>query len=298
MNSRKSGRPKTESKNKSLKCFCISAFCVPLSAFAFLVLLGSARAATADSNGNPYHGIVARNIFDVHPAPPPPPVNPEANKPPPPNIKLQGITDILGKKQVILKAMVPAKPGSPAKEEGFILSEGQRQGEITVISIDVKGGSVLVDNYGVQTNLTFEANGDKLTGGPIIPGAAPPMPGFQPSAIPAPPQVPNSGKLPPRTLRLPGQSPPQSSTFNPPGAATPPGGSFGANPAAVGSAAPNADPNQRYTFQNAEDQELMIEAQRLKYQQEGDYRADLFPPTRLNPTANTVHPQQQQQPPY
>jgi hypothetical protein len=269
-----------------------------------LALVNGAQANTGDSTDKPYHGIVARNVFDVHAAPPPPPPDPNANRPPPPAIKLQGITDILGKKQVIMKATVPAKAGSPAKEEAFILSEGQRQGEITVLSIDVKGGSVEVDNYGMRTNLTLEANGEKLASSPMAPAAGSPLPGFQqPSAIPLPPQPPSSvpGKLPQRTLRLPNQ--PQSNsgasvTPNGVSAAGTMPGSFGANPTAAGAASPYADPNQRYTFQNADEQELMIEAQRLKYQQDGDYRADLMPPTRVNPTANTVRPQHQQQQSY
>lgn len=236
---------------------------------------------TADA----YQGIVARNVFDVHELPPAPPPDPMANRPPPPNIKLQGLTDILGRKMVIMKVQLPGgKPGQGGKDEAFTLTEGQRQGEIEVLAIDVAAGTVKVNNYGVITNLSLEENGEKLAAGPVAP---PPnaAPGIHPPTIP-PPSIPTpgAGRFPPRTLRLPGR--PQSSVTTP---STPSSGV-----ATYGGGTPSrtyADPNQRYTFDNADEQALMIEAERLKYKQEGDYRADLLPPTHLNPTANTVQPQ-------
>src|SRR5438876_6958948 len=86
-----------------------------------------------DTSGNPYQGIVDRNVFALKP--PPAPQRPEDNKPPPPTIKLTGITTILGNKRVLMNVQMPAKPPEPAKLQSFILTEGQRDGEIEVLEI-------------------------------------------------------------------------------------------------------------------------------------------------------------------
>src|SRR5580765_7113869 len=70
-----------------------------------------ALAVTIDNPaGNPYQGIVDRNVFGLRPPPPPP--DPELNKPPPPKITLTGITTILGNARALMKTPPPAaKPG-------------------------------------------------------------------------------------------------------------------------------------------------------------------------------------------
>lgn len=156
---------------------------------AGLVLSAGAQAVTADadsSSGSPYQAIVDRNVFGLRPPPPPP--SPEANKPPPPNIILNGITTILGKKQALMKINLPPKPPEPAKEQAFILTVGQRDGEIEVLAIDEQAGMVTVNDYGTITNLTLKDNGPKTAGGGAPAGAVPahgmiPPPGGQ---VPAP----------------------------------------------------------------------------------------------------------------
>jgi hypothetical protein len=260
-----------------------------------LALGNGAQALVSDSSGGPYHGIVARNVFDIHPPVPHDPALDKPPTPPPPNIRLQGITDILHRKQVIFKVQLPSKPPAPAKEESYILTEGQREGEIEVLEIDVKAGTVKMNDYGVITNLSIELNGEKLVSGPPA-GAPPPVPGAQPPAPGAfvPPSLP-AGRMPPRTLRLPGAAGAQNS----PGAQSTPGISanpgYSGGPVSAGGTANQqqadpSDPNVRYRFNTLEEQELAIEAQRLKYQQEGNPQADALPPTRISRNVNVATP--------
>ncbi len=166
-------------------------------------LCRAASAAAPDSAANPYQGIVDRNVFGLKPPPPPP--DPESNKPPPPKIFLTGITTILGNKRALLKTTPPAKPGEPAKEQSFTLGEGQREGDIEVLEIDEKAGTVKVNDYGTITTLDFDKDGVKATAGVAPgPGGAPAHPpGFAPTPG-ANPFVPGRGaNTLPRPMRLP-----------------------------------------------------------------------------------------------
>lgn len=123
---------------------------------------------SAPEGSHPYGVIVERNIFDLK-APPPPPSTQPTNTPPP-NIKLTGITTILGKKQALFMVQEPTTPGKPAnKEESYILAEGQRQGLIEVVEINTKAANVKIKNDGVISVLAFE----KVTL-PQAPVSAPP----------------------------------------------------------------------------------------------------------------------------
>ena len=162
-------------------------------------LCRAADAAAPGAESNPYQGIVDRNVFGLKPPPPPP--DPEANKPPPPKIFLTGITTILGNKRALLKTTPPAKPGEPAKEQTFTIGEGQRDGDIEVLEINEKAGTVKVNDYGTITTLDFDKDGVKAVVG-AAPAAARPA-GF----VPAPganPFMPAGGaNTLPRPMRLP-----------------------------------------------------------------------------------------------
>src|SRR5262245_62091733 len=90
------------------------------------LMMFSAGAFVSGDTGSHYQGIVERNVFNLKPRAPE--VHEEPPPPPPPKIKLTGIFTILGKKQTGLTVSVPPKPPEPAKEESFILTEGQRKG--------------------------------------------------------------------------------------------------------------------------------------------------------------------------
>ncbi len=262
-------------------------------ALSALALGNGVQALTSDSPGGPYHGIVERNIFDIHAAAPPPPPDPNASLPPPPNIRLQGITDILGRKQVLFKVQLPAKPPNPAKEESFILTIGERQGEIEVLEINPKAGTVKMKNYGVVTNLSLELNSDKLVSvAPPMAAPAPPpnVPQMTaPGTIAPPPTLPGlPGKFP-RTLRLPGANNTQASPSQPGGANY---GSYGGGGGGTGFGSASANPNVPHDqsvpqpYMSPEARALIIEAQRLKYQNEGNSMSTIMPPTAATPRGN------------
>jgi hypothetical protein len=166
------------------------------------VLCAGATAIAIESGGTPYQGIVDRNVFGLKPPPPPP--DPEANKPPPPNIKLTGIITMFGKKQALMKVVLPPKPGVKQEEQSYILAVGQRDGDIEVLDIDEKAGIVKVNDFGTVTNLNFTDNGVKLASGPA-PGA--PVPGAPPMAAGGIPQPPGAGIIPPGGGYVPRQIP-------------------------------------------------------------------------------------------
>src|SRR5262249_42736719 len=137
----------------------------------------------------------------------------EANKPQVLKITLTGITTIVGKRVLMKTAPPQGKPGeAPKTEQSYILSEGQREGDIEVIEINEKLGSVKVNNAGTVQTLTFEKDGAKLPatpapappGVPPLPNGAAPIPGLpvaRPGVLPA--ANPSSFQLPTRIPRLP-----------------------------------------------------------------------------------------------
>ena len=131
----------------------------PVSLFVVLVLGADTYAATVMPRENPYaKTILDRNIFNLNKGRPaeivvPPPL-------PPPRITLQGLTNIVGRRQVLFQVQMPAKPGEPAKS--CVLSEGERWGEIEVLAIDEKSGTVKFNNHGVLQTLNLKDNGRPL----------------------------------------------------------------------------------------------------------------------------------------
>ena len=146
------------------------------------VLLGAGAIAAemadpADSSSNPYQGIVERNVFALKPPPPPP--DPESEKPPTPKFFLTGITDIIGKTLALFKSdPTPGKPGQPAtKEESYMLAEGQREGDVEVMSIDKIARTVKLSFAGTVVTLDFTNNAAKAVAVAPVPSAAPGVPG-------------------------------------------------------------------------------------------------------------------------
>ena len=108
---------------------------------------------------DPYRGISARNMFGLRPVPPPQSHGPIT---PSPEVLLTGLSSITGRKLALLKLKFPAKPLERAKEESCILKEGEKDGPVQVLQIDMKTGTVKVNNSGTITNLTFEKNGARI----------------------------------------------------------------------------------------------------------------------------------------
>jgi len=65
----------------------------------------------------------------------------------------------LGDKRTLLKIQFPAQPPKKPREESCILTEGQSDGPIKVLQIDIKSGSVALNNAGTETVITFTKDG-------------------------------------------------------------------------------------------------------------------------------------------
>jgi len=264
---------------------------IALGVMAALAGSAAVSAVTPEPLATPYEGIVDRNAFGLKPPPAPP--DPEAAKPPPVKITLTGITTILGNKRALMKTPPPpGKTGEPSKgDQSYILTIGQREGDIEVLDIDEKAGSVKVNNAGAVVTLTFEKDGAKLpaTTAPPIGG----MPGVPavPGGLPAPGGVGvpayNGGgnpgfSVPTRTLR----------TTPTPGVVNPAGGAAGGVPG-LPNYAGGQNRAQQITEQIAsqqqsgmspEQQMLMLEAQREMNRNNPKFPP--LPPTPLSPGAN------------
>ena len=137
------------------------------------------QATIPEAAPDQYHAIPERNAFGLRPPDAPPTLtNPPA---PLPKITLTGITTILGNKRALMKVMPRGqKPGETNKEESLILTEGQRDGEVEVLQIDERAGSVKVNNSGTVMTLTFEKDGARLPSTPApvaVPGVPTALPG-------------------------------------------------------------------------------------------------------------------------
>jgi len=138
-----------------------AASCPGLAAVTVIMIVALQAVPSVHAAVNPYETITARNVFGIKP--PATPLPPEPPKVAAPEIKLQGLTTILGNKLVLFKARIPAKPPElpQPKDMSFMLSEGERDGEIEVININEIDGVVKFRNYGVEQTLNLRENADK-----------------------------------------------------------------------------------------------------------------------------------------
>jgi len=230
-------------------------------------------AATSDQ---PYATIVARNIFALLPIPPPPPPN-TAPTDPPPKITANGITSILGQLQALFKVAIPGRGNQPAREQSYMLCEGERQDEIEVTKIDEATATITFDNHGTIQEIPLVAAKDS--------GPGPGMGG--PARNPFAPGGPNGFPMGRRPggfagVGAPGNIPAPMPNNNPAANA--------ANPAMMDGAAappPNTQPGSDLT---PEEQAILIEAGRaqLETSEKPAYNPALLPPTYLTPKGNSA----------
>lgn len=157
---------------------------------------------------NPYEAIVGRNVFGLKPPTITalPAVAPVAAAI---TIKLQGISTILDRKQVLLKVKTAARPPEPAKEQSYLWSEGQGENEIEVLTIDAANGIVTIKSHGeTLPPLTMKDDAEKPAVGAALPGPAAPNLQFPtpaglvaPATATVPSAIPGGRTIPTRSLR-------------------------------------------------------------------------------------------------
>jgi hypothetical protein len=249
----------------------------------------SLEAIVPDAGVDSYQGIPERNVFGLRP--PPSQAQPEPEAAPLPKITLTGITTILDSKRALMKvAAANPKKADPAKELSLILSEGQREGDIEVLQIDEKAGSVKVRNSGAVMVLTFEKDGAKLPATPLPPGSpgAPQVPSAltggqatNPYTLPAP----NTGTPPPFPGRNPRRGVPAPGVATANSGATYPVGGVPTPTGLPGTTASTPAPASSQDL-TADEQAIVMELQR----QANPNTAALLPPTPLTPAPATPQP--------
>jgi hypothetical protein len=145
------------------------------------LLAGFSLGAHGEVKDNPYQVIIDRNPFNLKPIPPPP--EPVAatptNTPPQVDIKLTGITTLLGPPRAFLQLMnqQTKKPEFPPG-----LEVGDRFGDIEILAINTGEETVRIKQGDGETTLDFKNHGIKsaVAGGPAPapggPGLMPPPP--------------------------------------------------------------------------------------------------------------------------
>jgi hypothetical protein len=263
---------------------------------SFVLTAGTFAASTPGTGDNPYGAITLRNVFDLRPTPIIAPAEPA--KEPPPNVDLIGLTTILKYPQAVFAIHEKGKPAPVT----FIMKEGERQGSLEVVKIDMpsKTARVKIDDRAAELELV-EPKGPSA---PTSAGIAPVLGGNagrvgyipQPGAV-APPMT--GGGLPANTYPVPAVNPMANPGLSPavnPYAAANTAYPNAANPLGVSSGTPTRPVR---TDQNIspEQQILLMEAQRAKAIQMGSPIANLLPSTPLTPIIQQENQPQQQRPP-
>lgn len=266
-----------------------------------LVCLLGGFGCCATSNGladtqpsGPYDEIIARNAFALKPLPPPQDPS-EVNKQPPVKIILTGITTIIGKRALMETPGPAPKPGQAATPKLFyMLSEGEKQGDIEVLKIDERAGSVKLINAGQELTLTFDKDGAKLPatqaplGAPGMPGALPGVPppaGFAPPVKTAGAATPGFPAFPTRQVRTGNEGTAPGANF---GGVNPAYNSGGVSMPSFASATPlQTQPALHETGMTPEEQAILMETSRLQTQnQVASGKLPPIPPTPLTPSGS------------
>jgi hypothetical protein len=119
-----------------------------------------------------FAGISARNAFGLVSAPL---VRPVA--PPLPQVRLNGLTTILGVPRALLKVRFPGTVAVAAREESWCLRPGERRGEFELVEVDVAARRIKVSYAGILQVIAFDTS-------PPEPPTASPEPPLPPGLVP------------------------------------------------------------------------------------------------------------------
>lgn len=234
------------------------------------------------SSDVPYSMIAARNVFGlVAPEPTPDPnAKPEVALP---KITPEGIMGVFGKYQALFK-VAPVKPDPKAKEEFYILGEGQMQDDIEVIKIDNAKSLVTFDNHGTTQELPLVSAPSSGGPGPASGPAGGPGVGIPP-LLPGGPGAGGNATTTIIPFGVNAANNPRQANGNP---GSNGGGPGGANPGLnfFGRPAPsNLGPAENLPPISADNQMIINAAQHLKAIQENDPAAVLYVPTPIDKEA-------------
>jgi hypothetical protein len=257
-----------------------------LCALGLLALALEVHAAINPSD-TPYYAITNRNIFDLH-EPPPLQLGTPTNQAPPSNVKLTGLTTILGYPQAVFTVTEHGKP----QPITIVLVEGQMQNGIELVNMNMQDRSANIKNEDRPEFLRLDekAGGAPAGGGAAVAGVTAPNPALGGRGVPpggaAGAQAGNQFTY--GAARGAGANGGTASPFNPQGTAsalpagtmvgdqvtTPFGGTVPSNPNTTRPV--RTDNGASLT---PEQQIILIEAQRAQ----GGPTAPLLPPTPLTP---------------
>ena len=120
------------------------------------LIIAGAQAQAAAALDQPYAGIVSRNMFGLLPISTNNPVV-EPTIDPPPKITPNGTMTLFGKLEALFKVASKGQPGQPAKDDSYVLGEGERQDDIEVVKINQADGIVTFNNHGTIQELPLVA---------------------------------------------------------------------------------------------------------------------------------------------
>ena len=165
---------------------------------AFWILAGAARAAGADADANPYRAIATHNAFGL--TPPPETARPDA-APPPPDIVLNGIMSVFDRNFALFKLRA-------AGEKSRLLAEGQSDGEIELLSVDGKAGTIRIKNQGIVQTVALAKPPAPVSALSGAPATTPSIAGAAPASAANNGAVPVENISPPQSENIPAQGAP------------------------------------------------------------------------------------------
>jgi hypothetical protein len=239
------------------------------------------------SPDNPYAPIVTRNVFSINP---PAPVDPNQQPAvPPPKITPNGIMSVFGHLQALFKVAIPARPNQPARDQSYILGEGQAQDDIEVTKIDEKAGLVTFNNHGTVQELPLvSAAGGSSASAQGGPGPEPgPKPGFpRPGFAPGGGNASNGGYSRfGQSGGFGGQNPNLNGGNNANNGGANSGSGLGVALGGAGGYSSPQSSQQRQTPMSADDQAVMMATFHAAALADGDPAAKIYPPSTYDSSA-------------
>src|SRR5678815_1575567 len=101
-----------------------------------IVAVSAVPSVLADARPNPYLSIVDRNPFGIKPPLPPPTIEQPQVMAPLAKVVLTGVENMFGKPRALLE-ITESEPGKGPVVNKRILREGERDGSVEVLAIDV-----------------------------------------------------------------------------------------------------------------------------------------------------------------